>query len=64
MGFGDLDVVDLTDAGVEAVGDVVDEDVAVDLMGLALEPALKEQVRFLLEAFEKHLIGVADLCAV
>ena len=33
VGFGDLDVVDLADLGVEVVGHVIDEDVALDLVG-------------------------------
>ena len=41
MRLGDLDVVDRTDLGVEVFGHVVDEDVAVDFLGLAFEAALE-----------------------
>src|SRR5260221_1459872 len=64
VGLGDLDVVDGPDLRVEVFGDVVDKDVAVDLLSLAFEPTLEEEGRFLRKALENNGVGVADLCEV
>lgn len=41
VGFGDTHVVDRADLRIEVFRNVVDEDVAVDLLGLAFEAALE-----------------------
>jgi len=41
VSFGNADVVDGTHLRFEAIGHVVDEDVSVDVLRLALEAALK-----------------------
>ena len=61
MRLGDLDVVDRTDLGVEVFGHVVDEDVAVDFLGLAFEAALEEEIGFLRQSLEQNSVDVADL---
>ena len=44
MGLGDADVVDGADPWLELVWNVIDEDVAVDLLGLSLETTLKKEI--------------------
>lgn len=61
VSFGDSHIVDLTQSGFKIFGHVVDQDVAVDILRLALKAALKEQIRFLRDALEHYLVGIADL---
>ena len=44
MGLGDADIVDPAELGFEILRHVVDEDVAVDILGLPLKAALEQQV--------------------
>src|SRR4051794_37627916 len=60
VGLGDLDVVDSAYLRFETFRDVVDQYVAVDLLGLALEAALVEEVGLLRETFENDGVGLAD----
>lgn len=47
VSLGDADVIDRTDLRLEIVRHVVDENIAVDVLGLALEAALEQQIGFL-----------------
>ncbi len=52
------------DLGIEVFGHVIDQYVAIDLLGLSLQSPLKQEVRFLGQAFEHYRIGIADLSFV
>jgi hypothetical protein len=50
VGLGDADVVDIADLRFKIFGHVVDQNVAVDLLSLSLQPPLKQEIRFLRQA--------------
>ena len=61
MGFCDLHIVDLADPRLEIFGHVVDQDISIDLLRLALEAALEQQVGLLGKPLKHYFVRIAKL---
>jgi hypothetical protein len=61
VSFGNAHLVKVADFRCKIFRHIVDQDIAVNFLGLALCSSLKEKIGFLRNTFEKNLKSLADL---